>query len=183
MKQVSYWISTPGSTKPPSGPLSLDQLIAGVGTGSIPKSATACIVGETSWVPVTSLLPPPPAASGIVHPREDAPPDAKRSSASRSALEDRYKNLRAVSRTLEGYAMVLKGLGLTVLVVSVISWIGGLSKGDHSSTGLAFLGLAAALGLHAFGTVIGAISEAMLAQIDIAVSTWISAENSGRSNG
>ncbi len=54
----SYWITVPGSTAPPLGPLDLDGIVAGVSSGSIPTTANACEVGSATWTPVQGMLPP-----------------------------------------------------------------------------------------------------------------------------
>lgn len=54
----TYWISVPGSADPPLGPLGVDEITTGVRAGQIPKTATACEIGKSTWEPVTRIMAP-----------------------------------------------------------------------------------------------------------------------------
>ncbi len=51
-----YMIHTPGSTAPPVGPFGVGVIKAMLDEGSILEGATACKVGESTWVPVAEIL-------------------------------------------------------------------------------------------------------------------------------
>ena len=55
---TQYWIAKPGSTDPPIGPLDLLDIIERVNVGAIPRDASACRIGSSSWFTLSQLLPP-----------------------------------------------------------------------------------------------------------------------------
>ena len=57
--ETQFWVALPGSTEQALGPFGLDDVAARVNAGTIPKTATACKVGETNWVPVQGIMPKP----------------------------------------------------------------------------------------------------------------------------
>jgi hypothetical protein len=57
--EAQFWVALPGSTEQPLGPLDLKEVGARLNAGTLPKTATACEVGGTEWVPVQDILPKP----------------------------------------------------------------------------------------------------------------------------
>jgi hypothetical protein len=53
----SYWVTTPGSTEQPFGPLPVEDLVTHVGTGAISTGAMVCRVGDAQWIPIVSVVP------------------------------------------------------------------------------------------------------------------------------
>lgn len=54
-----YWISTPGSNEPPTGPLTLPEITSLWTSQKLDPAATMCKVGDAVWVSFERVLAPP----------------------------------------------------------------------------------------------------------------------------
>lgn len=59
MADALYMVFVPGSTDPPKGPWPLDEIAKRHRAGELNDAAKLCRVGEETWTPITSVLPPP----------------------------------------------------------------------------------------------------------------------------
>ena len=53
-----YMVFVPGSPNPPQGPFSLEELRAALAASKLPPEARVSTVGNTTWVPITEVVPP-----------------------------------------------------------------------------------------------------------------------------
>lgn len=174
----TYWIAIPGSTEPPSGPLSLDDILGRVGSGEIPNDATVCEVGQADWVELAVVLPrprakPTPILAAPVSIR------AVRLAYQRSEIETHYHNLASVGAGTVTYGQLIQGLGWLFGIggVFAIFALEGFSK--LAGAVPVFLGVF----VHIAGTMIAAAGEAMNALKDIAVNTRLIADQAGQDHG
>ena len=169
--ETIYMVSIPGSTEPPFGPLGLDEILARVGAGSIPRVATVCKVGDADWMPVERLLPRPAPVVPLAASKAPMVPSR------RAYIEGRYANLASVGAGVAAYGGLIKGLGIVLIVGGVLATFFAFSGENHES--VAFIAVPAAFFgvlVHVAGTIVAAMGEGMNALKDIAVNTGVVAD-------
>jgi hypothetical protein len=67
-----YLLFIPGSTSPPKGPFSLDELRGGIAAKDVPPDARVSRVGDTTWVAISEVVPQAPEV--VASPPPNDPP-------------------------------------------------------------------------------------------------------------
>ena len=164
-----YWVSIPGSTEPPAGPLTRADVLAAWRDGLYPDDTSICRSDQAEWCPISSLGQKPGRKSKAR--QIDDEPEAEEGD--RESVEDDYSNLTAVSSGTSSAGSMLKVLAGIVALVGVA---GGGKLGSTWGAALAVAGLIVAVLLYGTGVLLGALGESMLALKDVAVSTRLVAE-------
>jgi hypothetical protein len=171
MSTPTYWLAIPGSTEPPTGPLTLSDLQARVRSGVIPSDTVVCEVGQADWVQLADVLPKPSTVA-VLPPAAPVAPSVPRSGSQRASIESHYRNLASVGTGTATYGQFIQGLGWLFGVSGIVAlfFLEGFWK--LAVTIPMLLGVL----VHIAGTMIAALGEAMNALKDIAVNSRISAD-------
>lgn len=138
---ITYWVTTPGSTDPPIGPLDAEEIAARVASGAIAKNATACKVGESKWHPVESLLSdtvtPPTPQEVVAIPQEPDKQELKPTVGSEQVTAPTSKTPTEpsdlLSRLKKDPGLVFAG----VLIVALVGLLIFVTSGDNAAPELA----------------------------------------------
>lgn len=162
---VRYWLLPPGSTEPPKGPFSIEELRLKLDAGTAQRESTVCEVNDSVWRPIAVLQAPPKPSAASPSP---APP----SPAKPRSIQGRYTNLEQVARSLQTQGTILKSVGALLLGLAAVGLVVMLMGERGFWTLSVVAGTVLGASSYVSGVLIAAIGEALLALRDIAQNSW-----------